>query len=136
LKKAGLPETAKSPHIIVLPGGSNFETQLIAEGYMAEIEAALNEVSGDTAFLDGFINKNHGLSYGKFKDGTDKGSRDYKSGGGRERAVADAMKGQKTRLAKPLAHQIVGLSDPARKFPSTIGSLFLTISAAHGLSKA
>ncbi|OYY92247.1 MAG: ATP-dependent endonuclease [Hydrogenophilales bacterium 28-61-23] len=136
LKKAGLPEAAKCPNVVVLPGGNNFETQLIAEGYMAEIEAALNAVSGEAAFLDGFIAKNHGLSYGKFKDGTDKGSRDYKSAGGRERAAADAMKGQKTRLAKPLAHQIVGFADPARKFPSTIDHLFQIIGARHGLPKA
>ena len=136
LKKANLPESAKSPNIVVLPGGNNFETQLIAEGYMTEIEGALNAASGEAAFLDGFIAKNHGLSYGKFKDGTDKGSRDYKSAGGRERAAADAMKGQKTRLAKPLAYQIVELADPSRRFPSTIGSLFKTIGAAHGLAKA
>ncbi|MBC3884947.1 ATP-dependent nuclease [Undibacterium griseum] len=136
LKKANLPESAKSPNIVVLPSGNNFETQLIAEGYMVEIEAALNTVSGEDAFLDGFIAKNHGLSYGKYKDGTDKGSRDYKSAGGRERAAADAMKGQKTRLAKPLAHQIVGHADPSRRFPSTIDRLFKTIGAAHGLVKA
>jgi putative ATP-dependent endonuclease of OLD family len=98
---------------------------------MAEIEAALNEVSGEAAFLDGFIAQNHGHTYGK-----DKGSRDYKSAGGRERAAADAIKGQKTRLAKPLAHQIVGLADPARRFPSTIDSLFKIISDAQGLTKA
>jgi putative ATP-dependent endonuclease of OLD family len=135
LKKANLPESAKSSNIVVLPSGNNFETQLVAEGYMAEIEAALNAVSGEAVFLDGFIAKNHGLSYGKFKDGTDKGSRDYKSAGGRERAAADAMKGQKTKLAKPLAHQIVGLADLSRRFPSTIDRLFETISAAHGLTK-
>lgn len=131
LKKAKLPDTTKSPNIVVLPGGNNFETQLIAERYMAEIEAALNEVSGEAAFLDGFIAQNHGHTYGK-----DKGSRDYKSAGGRERAAADAIKGQKTRLAKPLAHQIVGLADPARRFPSTIDSLFKIISDAQGLTKA
>jgi putative ATP-dependent endonuclease of the OLD family len=136
LKKASLADTSKSPNIVVLPGGNNFETQLIAEGYMAEIEAALDATSGEAAFLDGFIVKNHGLSYGKFKDGTDKGTRDYKSAGGRERAAADAMKGQKTRLAKPLARQIVGLADPLRRFPSTIAALFKTIGTAHGLVKA
>jgi putative ATP-dependent endonuclease of OLD family len=135
LKRANLPESAKSPNIVVLPGGKNFETQLLAEGYLGEIEAALNAASGEAEFLDGFIKKNHGHSYGKFKDGTDKGSRDYKSEGGRERAAADAMKGQKTRLAKPLAHQIVGLADPLRRFPSTIDSLFKIIGAAHGLPK-
>ena len=136
LKKASLSDTAKSPNIVVLPAGNNFETQLIAEGYMAEIEAALDATSGEAAFLDGFIRKHHGLSYGKTKDGTDKGSRDYKSAGGRERAAADAMKGQKTRLAKPLARQIVGLADPLRRFPSTIAVLFKTIGTAHGLVKA
>lgn len=136
LKKANLPDTAHSPNIVVLPGGSNFETRLIAEGYMDEIEAALNEVSGDPAFLDSFIAQNDGLSYGKFKDGTSKGNRDYKSAGGRERAAADAMKGQKTRLAKPLAQQIVGLADPARRFPTSIEKLFQIMSAAHGLTKS
>jgi putative ATP-dependent endonuclease of OLD family len=135
LKKANLPESAKSPNVVVLPGGNNFETQLIKEGYMAEIEAALNAVSDEDAFLDAFIAKNHGLGYGKFKDGTDKESRDYKSTGGRERAAVDAMKGQKTRLAKPLAHQIAGLADPSRRFPSTIARLLEIMSAAHGLIK-
>jgi putative ATP-dependent endonuclease of the OLD family len=136
LKKANLPDTSKSPNVVVLPGGKNFETQLIAEGYMTEIEAALNVTSGDAAFLDSFIAKNHGLSYGKNKDGTDKGVRDYKSAGGRERAAADAMKGQKTRLAKPLAQQIVSLADQNRRFPSTIAALFKAIGSAHGLVKA
>ena len=136
LKKGSLPVTSNSPNIVVLPGGNNFETQLIAEGYMAEIEAALDATSGEAAFLDTFIKKYHGRSYGSFKDGTDKGTRDYQSAGGRERAAADAMKGQKTRLAKPLAHQIVGLADPLRRFPSTIAALFKTIGTAHGLVKA
>jgi putative ATP-dependent endonuclease of OLD family len=136
LKKANLPDTSKSLNVVVLPGGKNFETQLIAEGYMTEIEAALNATSGDAAFLDSFIAKNHGLSYGKNKDGTDKGVRDYISAGGRERAAADAMKGQKTRLAKPLAHQIVSLADQNRRFPSTIAALFKAIGTAHGLVKA
>lgn len=56
--------------------------------------------------------------------------------GGRERAAADAMKGQKTRLAKPLAHQIVNLADRNRRFPSTIAALFKAIGTAHGLVKA
>lgn len=131
LKKAGLPNTSNSPNIVVLLEGRNFETQLIAEGYMPEIEAALNSVSGEAAFLDDFITSNHGLSYGKSK-----GNREYNNADGRERAAADAMKGQKTRLAKPLAHQIVGLEDSARKFPSTIDALFNIIGTAFGLPKA
>jgi len=131
LKKASLPDTSKSPNIVVLPGGNNFETQLIAEGYQGEIEAALNVAYGVANFMDNYIATNDG----KPLSGS-KGNRDYKSAGGRDRAIADAMEKSKTKLAKPLAHQIVGLADPARKFPSTIEALFNIIGTAHGLPKA
>jgi putative ATP-dependent endonuclease of the OLD family len=121
---------------VVLPDGKNFETQLIAEGYLSEIEAALNTTTSQISYLDDFIQKNQGLSYGKFKDGTEKGTRDYRSAGGRERAVADAMKGQKTRLAKHLAYQIVGITDPNRRFPTTIAQLFKIIGFEQGVNKA
>ncbi|WP_430231218.1 ATP-dependent nuclease [Nitrosomonas communis] len=131
LKKANLPVVLQSQNIIVLPNGKNFETQLIAEGYLAEIESALNEVSGKKAYLDDYIQKNHGLPYPK-----NKGNRDYKAIGGRERAAKDAMDGMKTKLAKPLARQIVNTSDQTRKFPKAIDLLFQEISKSHGLLKA
>lgn len=131
LKKASLPDTSKSPNIVVLPGGNNFETQLIAEGYQGEIEAALNVTYGVSNFLDNHIAMNDGTPLGGGK-----GNRDFKSAGGRDRAIADAMKKSKTKLAKPIANQIAGLADLTRKFPSAIGQLFQTIGAAHGLVKA
>lgn len=131
LKKANLPDTSKSPNVVVLPGGNNFETQLIAEGYQVEIEAALDVTYGTANFLDNYIAMNDGtpLAGGK-------GNRDFKSAGGRDRAIADAMKKSKTKLAKPIANQIAGLADPTRKFPSAIGQIFKTIGTAHGLVKA
>lgn len=131
LKKASLPDTSKSPNIVVLPGGNNFETQLIVEGYQGEIEAALNVTYGVANFLDNHIAMNDGTPLGGGK-----GNRDFKSAGGRDRAIADAMKKSKTKLAKPIANQIAGLADPTRKFPSAIGQLFKTIGTAHGLVKA
>lgn len=131
LKKASLPDTSKSPNIVVLPGGNNFETQLIVEGYQGEIEAALNVTYGVANFLDNHIAMNDGTPLGGGK-----GNRDFKSAGGRDRAIADAMKKSKTKLAKPIANQIAGLADPTRKFPSAIGQLFKTIGTAHGLPKA
>lgn len=131
LKRASLPDTSKSPNIVVLPGGHNFETQLIAEGYQGEIEAALNVTHGMANFLDNYIAMNDGTPLGGGK-----GNRDFKSAGGRDRAIADAMKKSKTKLAKPIANQIAGLADPTRKFPSAIGQLFKTIGTAHGLVKA
>jgi len=131
LKKAKHPDIAKSPMIVVLPKGHNFETQLLENGYLAEIEIALNNVHGSNDYLDKFIKIRHGLPLPKGK-----GNRDYKSAGGRLRAAADAMKDEKTRLARPLARTICNLPDTARQFPSYIHRLFDVISANQGLKKA
>ena len=131
LKKAKQPNIADSPNIIVIPDKRNFETQLLHEGYLPEVELALNKLTGNDAFLDSFIENRHGTPYPK-----NKGNRDYLSTGGRIRAAGDAMKEEKTRLARPLARQISSLPDSARQFPSIICSLFNIISADQGLKKA
>ncbi|RQZ74557.1 DUF2813 domain-containing protein [Burkholderia glumae] len=130
LKKAKQPASGTAPNVVVLPGGKNFETQLLAEGYLEEIEKALNETYEHDAYLDDFIDKNDGLPLSKSKD-----VRDYKSDGGRLRAAADAMKASKTRLAKPLARTIADLEDPARRFPQHIEKLLSIIGQAHGIEK-
>lgn len=130
LKKAGQPNIAASTNVVVVSSGKNFETQLLVDGYLAEIELALNEASGHKSFLDEYIDRNHGLDMGKGK-----GARDYKSDGGRLRAAADAMKASKTRLAKPLARTISGLKDADRRFPKHIEKLFSIIGQAHRLEK-
>jgi putative ATP-dependent endonuclease of OLD family len=135
LKKANQPEIDKCTNVVVLPAGSNFEKQLLAEDYLPQVEQALDEIH-EVDFLDYFIDKNEGLPYKKTKDGTDKGVRDYKSEGGRLRAAADAMKSEKLRLARPLARAISGLNDPERQFPSNIRKLFEIISKDRGLEKA
>ena len=135
LTKAKQPEAAKCDNVVVLPAGRNFERQLLAEGYLPQVELALDEANGSPKFLDQYIARNDGLSYGKTKDGKDKGNRDYKGEEGRLRAAADAMKDAKTRLARPLARIISTLADPARQFPSNIERLFEIISADHGIKK-
>lgn len=129
LKSAQLPDIANSPNIVVFPNGCNFETQLLAEGYLAEAERALDEINGIPNSLDRYIAE---LDGGKAKGG---GLRDYKSPGGRERAAADAMAGAKTALAKPLATIISGLPAPERRFPSKIERFFEIISHDYSLSK-
>jgi putative ATP-dependent endonuclease of OLD family len=131
LKKAGQPKAAMSSNVVVLPDGNNFERQLLADGYLAEIEQALDEVQACDAYLDSFIKQNDGLPY----RGT-KGNRDYASDGGRVRAAGDAMKAEKTRLARPLARTIVNMADPTRQFPSQIKRLFEIVSNGHGLKRA
>lgn len=130
LKKAGEPESAHCPNVVVHPAGKNFESQLIDEGYMAEIELALNAMSGSKTYLVDYVANMHGQ---KAKGGL---VRDYKSAGGDERAAFDAMSNAKTSVSKHLGHVITGLADPARRFPTKIKSLFEIVGAAQGLKKA
>jgi len=130
LKKVGVPKAINCQNIVVIPGGRNFETQLIDEGYLPEIEAAFDLVYNKIGFLDDYINQKHGTP-GK------KGViRDYKIADGRRKAACDAMSSSKTRMAEPLASALSALPDEARRFPPHIRTLFEKISADHGLEQA
>lgn len=129
LNKAGEPNSANCQNVVVYPPGMNFESQLISEGYMAEIEQALNTMGETKTYLDDYIAELDGF---KGKKGV---IRDYKSAGGRERAAFDAMSGAKTSVSKHLGHVITSVTDPARRFPTKIKALFEIIGAAHGLAK-
>lgn len=130
LKKAALPVTGICKNVVVLPAGGNFESQLLAEGYQPEVEAALDILHQCKDYLTGFMDQNDGLPYSKGK-----GNRDYKSAGGRQRAALDAMKSEKTRLAKPLARVISSVAEAKRRFPQNISKLFSIIGGKHGLKK-
>lgn len=131
LHNLAAPDASMCPNVVVIPNGRNFEQELVANGYLPEIEIALNETHGVEAYLDAYIQDHHGLPRGK-----DKGNRDYSGPNGREIAALDAIKGLKTRMAKPLATTISSLADEARRFPTTIENLLLAITLAHGLTKA
>lgn len=128
LHKAGKPVSAMCPNIVVLPDGNNFETQLIADGYLAEIEAALDETHDMAGYLDDYIDKHQGLERKKGK-----GVRDYTVPDGRGLAALDALKGLKTRMAAPLATTLSSLGDTGRRFPTHILKLFKKISDDFGL---
>ncbi|WP_157046166.1 ATP-dependent nuclease [Geotalea uraniireducens] len=130
LKKIGQVVASACPNIVVFPNGNNFESQFLAEGYLPEIEKALNETHNCTDFLGDYINELQGQ---KRKGGE---IRDYTVGDGRKIAALDALNGLKTCMAKPLAHTISSLPDEARRFPNQIRKLFEIISSEHGLTKA
>lgn len=130
LKKIGLVVASACPNVVVFPQGNNFESQFLAEGYLPEIEKALNETHNCADFLGDYIEELHGE---KRRGG---GLRDYKVADGRKLAALDALKGLKTCMAKPLAHTISSLPDEARRFPKQIRKLFEIISSEHGLTKA
>ena len=129
LKKANHTAIAAAPNVVVLPNGKNFELQLLAEGYQAELEAALDDVMGVKPFLDDYMTKLHG----QLRKG---GSvRDYKAADGRSMATIDAISENKLRMARTVAEIIVGLADPKRHFPIHIEKLFTILSVAHDVPK-
>jgi putative ATP-dependent endonuclease of OLD family len=130
LSKAGCAVSAECGNVVVPPDGQNFETHLVANGYLAEIELAMNELHVAENALDYYIDKNDGKPYSKGK-----GNRDYKSAGGRDRAAVDAMSATKTKLAKPLARVISTVADEVRRFPPGIAKLFDIIAVHQGLPK-
>ncbi|MDO9443155.1 MAG: AAA family ATPase [Beijerinckiaceae bacterium] len=142
LKKADQPTIAASANVVVLPNGNNFERQLLAEGYQPEMEAALDEVLGEKPFWDGagveptpkpFLN-----DYMKTHQGLprkNKTIRDYAVADGRVQATADAVGGNKLRMARPIAAKIAGLADPNRRFPANIAKLFAILAAEQGVPK-
>jgi putative ATP-dependent endonuclease of OLD family len=131
LHNLGAPDASLCPNVVVIPNGRNFEQELVATGYLPEIEIALNETHEVEAYLDAYIQDHHGLPRGKGK-----GNRDYSGTNGRELAALDALKGLKTRMAKPLATTISSLTNEARRFPTAIENLLIAITLAHGLTKA
>lgn len=130
LHKLGKQKANACPNVVVIPNGCNFETQLVAEGYLPEIEATLDQVHGKVGFLDKYIGRLHG------KSGKRGATRDYQSANGRHKAACDAMSEIKTRMAEPLASALSSITDQTRRFPTHISAMFDKISADHGLEQA
>jgi putative ATP-dependent endonuclease of OLD family len=129
LKKAGEKEAALCANVVVLPDGNGFEAQLVAEGYLSEIESAIDKLEGKAKALDDYMTLLHGQ---KKRGGV---TRDYQSAGGRERAAVDFLGGAKTRMARPVAEAICGIADETRRFPQSIAQLLQLINKDYGLAK-
>jgi len=130
LKRAGEPEASKCGNVVVLPGGNGFEPYLIAEGYLPEIELAIDEVEGKTSFLDDYVTRMQGQ---KKRGGI---TRDYTVANGRELAAIDYLEQNKTRVARQVAVAISNQTDPKRRVPKKLEEFFEIIGSDHGLSKA
>lgn len=130
VKKIGPVVASACSNIVIFPNGNNFERQFIAEGYLPEIEKALNETHNCADFLGTYIQELDG------QPGKKGVLRDYKVPDGRKIAALDALTGLKTSMAKPIAYMISSLADETRRFPKQIRTLFEIISKEHGLTKA
>ena len=81
---------AQSPEVVLLPDGNAIEPHLVAAGFRAELEAAIESVHGSGA-LKAWGKLNHGNSAGKGKP-----NRDYESDGWENRLVVDFLIKEKT----------------------------------------
>lgn len=128
LQRAGFGTHGVCPNVIPMAPGNNFEAQLVADGYGAEIEAAFNEEFETNDYLGDFMKKMQGRPLNKEK------LRDYSGENGRTLAMLHALKLEKTRMAVPVASQIAQLAEPARCIPPRVQGMFDVISEALGLS--
>jgi len=132
-KRANIHDVTTRTNIIILPHGNDLEAQLVKENYLAEVEAAFNQLEGDNA-LDRYITSLNGRD-GKKIDGVQQ-IRNYNGSEGRLRAAVDIMRENKTRCALHIATQISSLTDEKRRVPSAVADLFAAISKEFGLKSA
>ncbi len=129
LSKIDITDYQSQDNVIVLPPGMGFESYIMSENYQDVITTMLDETHHMVGYLDDYMTRMHGQRIKKDK------YRDYKTTGGRERAMVDLLSGNKTRYAKPLANHITALSDPSRQFPSRIEALLAQVAGDLGLPK-
>lgn len=114
LAKVGVGEHQDCENVVTLDPGNDFEAQLVADGYQPQIEAAFNEVHGSADYISAHI----GVQQGQPKRGG--GTKDFGGPGGRDLAILDAMRAQKTRMAVPIASHIAGVADDALTPPKHV----------------
>ena len=131
LLKAGIQNVPDHNNIVVLPNKDDLEAYLMREGYSDAFEEAIKNAESETA-LDEYIDELDGEA-GKKVDGVTP-IRDYRTEGGRLRAMLDKISGHKTRYATPLATAILGLS-PDRNIPPAVASFFDVIAADFNLPR-
>ncbi len=132
LKQIGVRDTDPTKHlkVFVLPNGNNFESYLVSEKYEDAILTMLDSYHNVENYLDTeYIPKRHGQNKTKTTN------RDYKSSGGRQRAIVDVLTDNKTRYAVPIASSITSLNDETRRFPDKLRELFEMISTDLGMGR-
>ena len=96
---------------------TSIEDYLVNQNYDLELIKAIETIEGENYFEEVFIKDLDGQ---KGKKGV---IRDYKSEGGRQRALADCLKNGKTIYATAIAKEITKIEDNERKFPKKIKEL-------------
>lgn len=110
-------------NVIMLPNGFDLEAYIVSERYEDAISKMLDEYNERENYIDYYISTMNGQ---KLKGGR---VRDYTSAGGRERAVIDILRGEKTIYGSLIADYITNLDNPQRRFPPKIRDLLNKISS-------
>jgi putative ATP-dependent endonuclease of OLD family len=126
LSKAGFSSHTALQNVVTMDTGNDFEAQLVAEGYAAEIEAAFNENYQTHDYISQYMQTQQGQ---KKKGGSIK---DFNVPNGRNLAILDALHSQKTSMAAPCATSIAAITDLTRSTPPRIRKIFNEISASLG----
>ena len=106
----GLPESNKSPNIILLPDGNKIETYLIAKGYQSDLKKAIFEMQKEAR-----TNDQHQKAKEKEVDQMD------------DAAIIKFLNKHKTEVAPYVAEAIIQNSDPKRRIPAEFLQLFQEI---------
>ncbi len=119
-EKLGYTDHNDCQNVSILPGGADFEKYLIDAGYVAEVSTAIAKVKGD-AYVDTFIRKMHGQPR--------RGNliRDYSGDLGRQMAILDIMRENKTEMAAEIAYTVLETLDEARRIPTRVKDIFAQI---------
>lgn len=122
LAKAGFPNGAQLANVVTMDVGNDFEAQLLADGYVPEIEAAFDAYHQ----TQDYISQHMQIQQGQKKKGG--GLKDFSVPGGRHLAILDALSLQKTSMAVPCATRIAAIADDSRSPPPRVSMIFNEIS--------
>lgn len=129
LSKAGFADHTTFKNIVTMDTGNDFEAQLMAEGYAAEIEAAFDAYHQTTDYISEHMRTQQGKQKPKNQGG---GLKDFTGPDGRNLAILDALRMQKTSMAVPCAKSIAAIADENRCTPPRVRMIFAEISAKLG----
>lgn len=109
------------PNVLFVLDTFDFEEYLVENGYEAALSKAIDSVRNTKDYIDSkYIVDLHGKNKSCDK------KRDYKSNGGKKRAIIDCLHDDKTGFASAIAEQIVSAKDESGecRMPSVIDELF------------
>lgn len=135
-------------NVIILNNGEDYESHLLASGYIDEIISAINECEQNTNYFDDFLSKTNHQSYGRTKTNKpccktcgqpiyESKYRNYDGDDGKKKAVYDCCTkyGAKAKYATYIAKHIIAHTDRNKRIPPKVKTLLSIIAQTLHLKK-